>query len=58
LLDDKAILACASYVDLNPIRAGLAPILEQSLFTTVQRRIQSLEQQSQFSPSPEQIDEV
>ena len=44
--------------DLNPIRAGLAPTLEESQFTSVQRRIQSLEQESQVSPSPVQFDQV
>ena len=55
LLDDEAILACAAYVDLNPIRAGIAPTLQESQFSSVQLRIQSLEQESLFSPSPMQI---
>ena len=44
LLDEQAILACAAYVDLNPIRAAMAETLEESDFTSVQRRIQSLEE--------------
>jgi len=42
LLDEESLLACAAYVDLNPIRAALAETLETSDFTSVQRRIQSL----------------
>mgnify|MGYP002624316323 CR=1 FL=1 len=42
ILDEQALFACAAYVDLNPIRAALAKTLEQSDFTSVQRRIQSL----------------
>ena len=42
LCDEAAVLACAVYVDLNPIRAGLAQTPEASDFTSVQRRIQSL----------------
>jgi hypothetical protein len=38
-------LACAAYVDLNPIRAAMAETLEQSDFTSIQRRIQALKQQ-------------
>jgi len=42
ILDEEALLACAAYVDLNPIRAALAETLETSDFTSVQRRITSL----------------
>ena len=30
LVDAEAILACAAYVDLNPIRTGIAETLEES----------------------------
>ena len=43
LLDEQAILACAAYVDLNPIRAALAESLETSPHTSIQRRIQAVE---------------
>lgn len=41
LLDEAAVLACAAYVDLNPIRAGLCETLEQSEHTSARRRIAS-----------------
>ena len=44
LLDEQALLACAAYIDLNPIRAAMAETLESSDFTSVQRRIQAVEQ--------------
>jgi hypothetical protein len=39
LLDEAGLLMCMSYVDLNPMRAGIAQSLEESDFTSIQQRL-------------------
>jgi hypothetical protein len=45
LLDEKALAACLAYVDLNPVRAGIAETPEASEHTSIRRRIQQLRTQ-------------
>jgi REP element-mobilizing transposase RayT len=41
LIDEESLVACAAYVELNPIRAGIAQTLEESKHTSVKRRIEA-----------------
>ncbi len=42
LLDEKSVLACSVYIDLNPIKANLAKTPETSDFTSIKERIETL----------------
>jgi hypothetical protein len=42
ITDEAGLLACAMYVDLNPIRAAMALTLEQSRHTSAYDRLQAL----------------
>lgn len=39
LLDEQALLAAMAYVDLNPVRAGIADTPESSDYTSIQERV-------------------
>ncbi|EGA65734.1 transposase [Vibrio brasiliensis] len=50
LLDEKALLAAMTYVDLNPLRAGEAKTPETSDYTSIQARLEALNKQQESAP--------
>ncbi len=47
LLDEKALIACMIYVDLNPVRAKIAKTPETSEHTSIKKRINAIEKDQQ-----------
>lgn len=47
LLDETALAACMVYVDLNPVRAGIARTPGQSLHTSVRKRLRAIKHNKQ-----------
>ncbi|MDX1569997.1 MAG: transposase [Xanthomonadales bacterium] len=41
LMNEKALFSCLAYVDLNPIRARIAPTPEASVYTSIRQRIRA-----------------
>ncbi|SEP80295.1 hypothetical protein SAMN05421693_10686 [Ectothiorhodospira magna] len=66
LLDEKALLAAMAYVDLNPVRAGIAADLKSCEFTGIARRIRNVTKTpalpvkttSNTSQTTENLDEI
>jgi hypothetical protein len=57
LFDEKAPEACSAYVDLNPIRAGIADSLFWSDYTSIKRRCEQAEKAEQPN-DPQQQQQV
>lgn len=53
LLDEQAVLMALCYVDLNPVRAGIADTPETSDYTSVHRRVETIRQTTAKSTEPE-----
>jgi len=55
LLDEKALLAAMAYVDLNPVRAGLAETPETSDYTSIQERVGEMPKEAASEAGSQEI---
>jgi len=53
LLDEAAVLSCMTYVDLNPVRAGIEKDLFESDFTSIQQRLYDYSSEKKSGAKPE-----
>ncbi len=52
ILDEAGLLACMTYVDLNPLRAGIVDTPEQSADVSIHQRLKQYQQGNEEKSSP------
>ncbi len=55
LLDERAVLSCMAYVDLNPVRAAVAATPETSEYTSIQERIRQPDRHGLYAMNDQHV---